>query len=60
MADKEFKETVIRMLNKLESRIEALREHLNKKFQQKSRKCNKEQIRDREYNNLNEEYIKRK
>lgn len=33
MHDKEFKEIVIWMLNKLESRIEELREHFNKELE---------------------------
>lgn len=41
MPNKEFKETVIRMLNKLESRTEKLREQFNRKRE----KCNKEPIR---------------
>lgn len=42
---KEFKETVMRMLNKPEGRIEELREHFNKDLE------NKEPIRDEECNN---------
>lgn len=42
MPDKDFKERVIKMLNKLKSRIQAL--------QKRIRKCNKEPIRNEEYN----------
>lgn len=43
--DKEFKEMVIRILNKLKNTVEELREHFNR-----DRKCKKEPIRDEEYN----------
>lgn len=33
LPDKDFEETVTRMLNKLESRVEELREHFNKEFE---------------------------
>lgn len=52
--NKDFKEGVIRMLNKLRSRIEELREYFNR-----VRKCTKEPIRDEEYNYCKEEYIRR-
>lgn len=44
MPDKKFKETVIRMLNRLESRMEL-------STSKRDRKYNKEPIRDEEYKN---------
>lgn len=40
MPDKESKETVIRMLNKLQSRIEELRENFNKELENLIKKNN--------------------
>lgn len=44
LPEKEFKETVIRILNRLESRMEL-------STSKRDRKCNKEPIRDKEYKN---------